>query len=319
MGEIGYNRSRYRTFWCIPHMDSHENDTETERNQMTYEDFLMHLEQKIMGKLEEGETVKRVRILKNNNVKLDGFSYCVEGHRERPTVYVNQYYQEELLEDTVDEIADMVLKLQRESRLFPSHGVDQLMDFEKMRKRIHCRLISRDKNEELLKDVPWLPWLDLAIVFHFQIPERILEHATALIYTSHMEYWGVTIEDIYTAAAENMSEIQVFLEPMEHFLGTCGFDPLSSGMHILSNCQKEYGAAVIINPQVQRMCLQRLGESYYVLPSSVHELLLLPESLAVGPFELEQLIREVNTTCVRQEEYLSGHAYFYSEETGVLK
>lgn len=281
---------------------------------MTYEYFLVRLEQKILERLEEGEAVKKVRVLKNNGVELDGFSYYVEGHRERPTVYVNHYYQEELTEAELVEIADAVLKMQRECGLLPQQGIEQMMDFHRMRKRIRCRLISRERNEALLGEVPWLPWLDLAIVFYMQVPEQVVEHATALIYTGHMDYWGVTLEEVYRAAAENMAEIRVFLEPMETFLGDMGFEPLSSGMHILSNSRKMFGAGVIISPKVQRMCLEQLGESFYILPSSVHELILLPESLAGPRAELDQLIQEVNEACVSQEEYLSDHAYYYSAE-----
>ena len=281
---------------------------------MTYEYFLIRLEQKIQEKLKEGEAVKSVQVLKNNGVELDGFSYYVEGHRERPTVYVNHYYQEDLSEEELGEIADAVLKIQRECGLLPQQGIEQMMDFRIMRKRICCRLISREKNEALLEEVPWLPWLDLAIVFYLQIPEQVVEHATALVYTSHMDYWGVTLEEIYHAAAENMAEVQVFLEPMEAFLGDMGFEPLSSGMHILSNSRKMFGAGVIIAPKVQRMCLEQLGESFYILPSSIHELILLPESLATTRAELDQLIREVNEACVSREEYLRDHEYYYSAE-----
>lgn len=281
---------------------------------MTYEYFLMRLEQNIRKRLETGEMVKKVRVLKNNGVELDGFSYYVEGHRERPTVYVNQYYRKELSEEELVKIADTVLKTQRECGLLSQQGLEEMMDFHVMRERIRCRLISREKNEALLKEVPWLPWLDLAIVFYLQVPKQVVEHATVLIYTSHMNFWGVTPEEICHAAAENMAKVQAFLEPMESFLGEIGFEPLSSGMHILSNRRKMFGAVVIIDPKVQRMCLERLGESFYILPSSIHELLLLPESLATTREELDQLIQEVNEACVSQEEYLSDHAYYYSAE-----
>ena len=286
---------------------------------MTYEYFLTRLEQMVMERLREGETVKKVRVLKNNDVWLDGFSYCVEGHREHPTVYVNGYYREEMAETELEAAAGLVLKTLRECRLFSGQSIEQIMDFEQMKERIFCRLISREKNAQLLEKVPWLPWLDLAIVFHFQIPEDVVERATALIYTAHMEYWGVTCEELCRAAAKNMAGLSVFLEPMETFLGEAGFCPLNSGMYILSNRSREYGAAVIVDPKVQRMCFQELGENYYVIPSSVHELLLLPESLSTGRDDLDRLIGEVNESCVSPEEYLSGHAYYYSAETGEIK
>ena len=286
---------------------------------MTYEFFLTRLEEKIREWQEEGEKICRVQVLKNNSVKLDGFSYCVEGHKERPTVYVNHYYREDLTEEDLAQTADLTLKTLRECRLFPGRGVDQILNYRRMKDRIFCRLISREKNEELLTQVPWLPWLDLAIVFCLAIPEQIVERASALIHKSHMEGWGITQEELHRAAAENMAKLPVLLEPMETLLEGYGLDVLSSGLYVLSNKRKEYGAAAIIDPAVQRMCYEQLGEDYYVLPSSVHELILLPDSLFTGREELDALIQEVNENCVSQEEYLGSHAYHYSHETGKLE
>ena len=208
---------------------------------MTYDDFLICLEQKIQSCLQGRESVRRVRILKNNGVKLDGFSYYVEGHKERPTVYVNPYYEERMTQESLVQLAELVLKTLRECRLLDVQGVEQMMDFAAIRERIFCRLVSRERNEQLLMDIPWLPWLDLAIVFHFQVPECMMQRGTALIHTSHMDCWGVTLDELFRAAAENMAKVQIFLEPMETFLGTFGFEPLSNAgaASVLSEAGRE--------------------------------------------------------------------------------
>ena len=285
---------------------------------MTYEYFLAYLEELMLKRLKTGESVQKVQILKNNGVKLDGFSYCIKGRRERPTVYVNQYYHEQISEKELDDIAATVLKLQRESRLLPADDLAQILDFESVKARIFYRLISRKRNEELLSQSPWLPWLDMAIVFYLRIPEHIVKNATALIHTNHMEQWEITLGELYRTAARNMSKEPVLLEPMESFLENCGFQPLSSSMHVLSNRRKEFGAALIVDPKVQRMCFRKLGEDYYVLPSSIHELILLPASQTVCREELDELVQEVNESCVSREDYLSGHAYFYSSCIGQI-
>ena len=55
-----------------------------------------------------------------------------------------------------------------------------------------------------------------------------------------------------------------------------------------------------------------LGEDFYILPSSTHEVLLLPESRAPSKEELDQRIQEVNREALEPEDYLSDHAYYYS-------
>lgn len=286
---------------------------------MTYRTFLDLLEKSVCLKLKKQEKIRRIEILKNNGVKLDGFSYQKEGHREQPTVYVNHYYRKDIEEQELEEIAETIVKIQRDSILLPEKNLAQVLEYPMMKEQIYYKLISREKNEELLKQIPWLPWLDLALVFYLRIPEHIIQNATALIHTVHMEHWGLTLGELYRTASENMKKLSVLLKPMEEFLEGCHLEALNSGMYVLSTEKKEFGAAVIVSPEVQKMCFERLEEDYYVLPSSIHELILLPVSLSVGRKGLEELVEEVNSFCVSEEEYLGGHVYRYSSVLGQVK
>ncbi len=286
---------------------------------MTYAQFLDILEQEICLLAEEEEHIQRVRVLKNNSVKLDGFSCCIRGRKEQPTVYVNHYYYAGICENEIRKLAQQILKVQRESLLEKGNDLLQVLEYGRMKGRIYYRLISREKNEELLRDVPHLFWLDLAIVFYLKIPEEIISNATALIHNSHMKQWGIDLKELYHAAAENMAEIPVMLEPMEQLLEGYGLKGRSSGMYVLGIRGREYGAAVILDPKVLKKCFRRIGEEFYVLPSSIHEVILLPVSCSDDPSELERLVKEVNETCVTPEDYLSGHVYRYFSDTGELK
>ena len=286
---------------------------------MTYEQFLDRLEQELCLLTGKGESIRRVRVLKNNGVKLDGFSCCVEGRREQPTVYVNHYFSGDMRPGDLKKLAEQILKVQKESLLARGGELLQVLKYENMKGRIFYRLISREMNEELLRDVPHLLWLDLAIVFYLKIPEEIIDNATALIHNSHMERWGIDIKELYRTAAENMAGIPVMLEPMEQILRDCGLDSKTSGMYVLGIRGREYGAAVMLNPGVLRMCFERIGEEYYVLPSSIHEVILLPASCSDSAAELEGLVREVNETCISREDYLSGHVYRNISGSGELK
>ncbi len=286
---------------------------------MTYEEFLDELEERVCRQLCEGETIRRIRVLKNNGVRLDGLSYQLGGHKERPTVYVDHYYQEELSDRELDEAASQILAIQRESRLFLQEELEEILDYGRMKRRIFYRLVSQEKNQELLEDVPYLPWLDLAIVFYLRIPEHIMEGGTALIHTGYMEQWSITLGELYRTASANMAGVSAVLEPMENFLTELGIEETRSGLYILSNEQRDYGAAVIVDPKVQRMCREQLGEDFYVLPSSLHELILLPASAVVDCSDLDRIVQEVNGNCVGREDYLSSHVYRYSSKRGRLE
>lgn len=285
---------------------------------MTYEYFLIQLENKIRTYLEGDEKVRRVQVLKNNGVRLDGFCYHLEGHKEQPTVYVNHYYRNGISDREIMDVARLVLQIQRDSRLKKEKELEQILDFEKMKSHIYYRLISRSKNEELLQDIPWIPWLDMALVFYLRIPDHIINNATALIHTSHMEHWGITRKRLYRLAVENMMNVPMVLDPMGDFLEGYGYEVSDSGMYVLRCDQKDFGASAIVNPKVMQNCFRQLGEDYYVLPSSIHEVVLLKKSMATTREELDALIQEVNATCVSQEDYLSDHAYLYCSESGTL-
>ncbi len=285
---------------------------------MSYEEFLDRLEQELLCEKKPEEEIRRVQILKNNGVRLDGFSCRIQGHREQPTVYVNHYYQESSEERKIEEVAALLLRIMRESILEQGEQLERLMDYPKMRDHIFYRLISREQNEELLETLPHILWLDLAIVFYLRIPEEVVKNATALIHDRHMEHWGLTTEELYRIASENMAGMDLLFHPMEQLLDEYGLGDIESGMYVLSNASREFGAAVIAEPEVRRMCARELGGDYYVLPSSVHEVILLPAELAVSREELDELVREVNKSCVSREEVLSGHAYRYSAKTGEL-
>lgn len=286
---------------------------------MTYEMFLDCLECAVQQAKRENEQIKRVHILKNNGVYMDGFACRLPGRREEPTVYVNHYYRENAEEEYVQEVAHMILGIQRESMSFSSNDLEQVLDFERMKKRIFFRLVSKEKNAELLKKVPYVEWQDLALIFYLKIPEVIVKHATAVIHTNHMERWGVGVEELYHTAKVNMEEMPLFLHPIEDFLKDYGLEDFGSGMHVLSNQQKEFGAAVIVDPKVQKMCADRMKGDYYVLPSSIHEVILLPARQEYERKELDEMIRDVNGQCVSREEYLGNHAYYYSVALGKLE
>ena len=213
----------------------------------------------------------------------------------------------------------MILGIQRESMSFSSNDLEQVLDFERMKKRIFFRLVSKEKNAELLEKVPYVEWQDLALIFYLKIPEEIVKHATAVIHTNHMERWGVGVEELYHTAKINMEEMPLFLHPIEDFLKDYGLEDFGSGMHVLSNQQKEFGAAVIVDPKVQKMCADRMKGDYYVLPSSIHEVILLPARQEYERKELDEMIRDVNGQCVSREEYLGNHAYYYSVALGKLE
>ena len=87
-------------------------------------------------------------------------------------------------------------------------------------------------------------------------------------------------------------------------------------MMILTNSRKTYGACSILYPGMLEQLAERIGGDYYMIPSSVHEFLLVPAEREQDREELKKMIAEVNRTELPPEEVLSDHLYLYCSLRG---
>ena len=95
--------------------------------------------------------------------------------------------------------------------------------------------------------------------------------------------------------------------------------PWDTGMYILTNRCRTFGAAEIFDRKTLRMTADKIGDGFIVLPSSVHETIVLPSMEEAEYTRLADMVREVNDTQVDAEERLSYHVYVYSRDEEVLK
>ena len=199
--------------------------------------------------------------------------------------------------------------------------VSFFQDFEKVKEKLCFRLVNREKNREQLEKVPYIPILDLAICFYYAFDEAGVDNGMIPIYRSHLDNWKVTDRDLLEIAVKNTPRLfPGETIPMEDVLG----DALQElpeevrreflrkvSMMILTNSRKTYGACSILYPGMLEQLAERIGGDYYMIPSSVHEFLLVPREREQDREELKKMIAEVNRTELPPEEVLSDHLYLY--------
>ena len=149
--------------------------------------------------------------------------------------------------------------------------------------------------------------------------------ATMMIKNEHLGWWDVTVQDIHRMARENTERILPYefsnmLAVIENMLDDWEKQEAEKEeeMYVLSNAVRNYGAAAILYPHRLETIADYLGESFYVLPSSVHEVIIIPKSKAPSKCYLSKIVREINGTQVKDEEVLSNCAYYYEKESGRL-
>lgn len=158
--------------------------------------------------------------------------------------------------------------------------------------------------------------------------------AAIRIHNVHMKLWDVTVNDLFEAAQKNTpwlmgyelkSMKDVLREIMEsEQLEEADFDAYMAGiengipMYVLSNRYRVDGAACILYPTLPARICNRLESSFYIIPSSVHELLILPSDNTDDSDKIREMIKEINDTQVAAEEILSYSLYFYEREESRL-
>lgn len=189
----------------------------------------------------------------------------------------------------------------------------RILDYREARERLVYRLIQTRRNERLLQQIPHVPYLDLSIVFELYWKQED-QHCSCLVYNSHLEQWGVTPEEVERQARENtpirlpavFDSLEQMLLPM---MGGLRQEP--SGLSVLSNREGFHGAAAILYPGELKRAADQLQNDLVVLPSSIHEVLLLPDALGQDYGMLTRLVQKINRNEVEQEEWLSDHPYRY--------
>lgn len=293
------------------------------------ESFAETIRSNVMQRLGKDYQVEIQKVNKNNGVPYIGLNLRKHGQTVTPVVYLNEHFQQYISgRATIQQIADRVAKTVRAES--PYIDVRQFLNYESVRKMVVYRVINTERNKELLEDLPHVEYMDLSIIFKVLISQEDLSTASILVHNVHIKLWGVTVEDLYRDAQENTQRLDGYeLKSMARVLyemmeaeDQAGYNPnecmksLSDdvSMYVLSNKHKIEGTSCMLYPDVIRNFSDMIGSSLYIIPSSIHELLLLPAADTKDSGEIRNMIREVNDTQVEPEEILSYSLYYYNRE-----
>ncbi len=242
-----------------------------------------------------------------------------------PTIYLDDFLRMVNEGAAFSDIVNDIVSVAEGARI-PEFDPDFFADFEKVRNRIIMRLVPEGVNRTLLNEVPYFLWNDLAVVFYCQLPETVMEDAGILIRNEHLKMWDISADYLSENAGLNMPRIsKAVIIPMASILLECGagqFDPELTEkcpMYILTNEKRLYGASALVWSDKIAELSRSLGKDLFILPSSVHEVILLPDTGDEDPECLKEMIHEVNITQVSPEDRLSDELYYFDRETGKVE
>lgn len=310
---------------------------------MMYEVFQERLLEAIREGLQKKHTGTEVKItkqLKNNSQERVGIMFITDSEIS-PVLYIDDLYwdyqhREHSKSDMnfdIEKIAETVIRNYEDciSHLtVERNDIKGINDFESCRNKVVFRLVNSKMNETLLKSVPHIEFLDLSVIFQVLLESSCENTASVQIRNQFIEQWGITTEELFEVAMNNTKSLlpatfytmQHAFEKMykiediedENLLQETNEDQRDL-MYVLTNTTCNYGAAVIIYPNILEMIGDILCEDFCVIPSSVHEILIVPKSTILEPEMMDELVQEVNEGQLAPEEVLGTHVYYFNRET----
>lgn len=297
---------------------------------MTFNEFAKAVKAMIEKKL-KGVTVVANEVEKNNGLKLHGFTIQNGETNVAPCIYLDSYFEKYRLgEMDIADAVDQIVKVYEEHRPMHSLDVSLFTDFSNARDKVRARLVNTRMNEELLEKIPHRDFLDLSLIYCVEYTcEKTEGIASIRITNDHISMWGVSEEDLYQLVQENMkandqsmiSNLADVLKSMAPRMDMEIDDELDTSvipMYILTNKSKINGAVEIINENNLRRMSDTFDEDFYILPSSTHEVIMVPANGDNNSESLAAMVKEVNDTQVLPNEILSYHVYKYERQSGKL-
>jgi len=239
-----------------------------------------------------------------------------------PALNITEAYKKYIdgseLEDILDELADIRMN----AHLSASINPHDILDLGKIKNFIIPRLINIENHDKYLSDKPFTPVEDFAVIYAVRF-ERMESCSDAIITTSLLEFWGIDSEELHKIAMKNLTKKSPYFCNMMSFISgdRCSLnvdllDPADYEfpMFILSNSAQMYGASMILNSGLMKKLVDRLGD-IYIIPSSVHEVLIIPKFVVTSAVGLQDTVKLINSSELSSEDILSNHVYEYYGET----
>ncbi|MBH1940131.1 hypothetical protein I5677_04380 [Mobilitalea sibirica] len=302
-----------------------------------YNFFVGAIKQRVNELMGDGYSVRIYKVVKNNSLELDSLVVLKEGKNFAPNIYLLPYYESYLEGTSIEELAKRLCCIYQHCSV-PSMDQNFSYELEEMKPFIFYRIISYERNKKLLNMVPHVKYLDLALTYHCLVRNDDEGIGSIRITNEHIKLWDITVNELdalayhntkalFPATIRSMDEVlQGMLydefRGIEEDIPSDLIDHLNSNsyvtnqikMYVLSNQKGINGASCLIYTDIIGAFANQINSDLYILPSSIHEIILIPKDKFCKKETLTRMVEEVNKTQVAYDEVLSNQVYLYSRK-----
>lgn len=262
-------------------------------------------------------------VTKANDVKLTGLTISSFQSNVAPTIYLESFYEKYEDGEDVDAILRKIAEVRLEHEVADDFDASLVTDFDRCKHLIVPRLVSVDMNMEMLERRPHTLMDELAVFYCIHLDCCKDGTASIAITNDILKMWDMDVENLHELAVNNLPSVlpSTFKGMNEVMMEMTGmeFPEVDEKMYVLSNVQKVNGASALLDKEIMKVVIERVGTDFYILPSSLHEVLIVPADAGMDVSDLEAMVLEVNATQVNIEDRLSDHVFKYSADAGIFR
>lgn len=290
---------------------------------MLYETFLQTVKQQLQQRLGDQCRLTVRSVPKNNGLVLDGLSFCAGHSRVSPTIYLEPFYRKYRSGTPMEQILAEITGLYARSGLSTAFDPSQLEQPAYVRPRIAYRLVHASSNAGQLAQMPYRLLMDLAKVYYLYLGEEEGNQMTVPVSRQHLCLWNIDEAELDRLADENTprlfpAQICSILDILSDSLPKDAHPGEQAPFYVLTNQAGLGGAACMLYDGILKDFGDRMGSDLLILPSSVHEVLLLPFKNDGQIGELCRMVSEINSQEVPEDERLSNQVYRFTRDSGHL-
>ena len=289
---------------------------------------------KAISEQNENLIVEVSDVQKNNGLVLKGITIRTKDCNISPVIYTDAFYEHEL---STDEAVSKIMEIYNAHKDGMSNfDANIVQNFDAIKDKIVARVINKNRNEVITNSCPHAQFGDLVITFVIFVEQGEPLGGTASIKITNemMNSWKINLGQLIEAAYTNTKKLlplevltmsEILKQMMEH---AGGLSPEMEAelaapdhlMYVVSNTARQFGAYFITDREALMEIASEIKEDqFFILPSSVHEVIVIPESQVENKDGLITMVKEVNATQVAPDEVLADNVYSFDANTEELR
>lgn len=244
---------------------------------LSLEDFIRKIKEDLLIQLKEYEVIgiNDNKVLKNNGISLTGISILRKDSNIAPTFYLDDMYMLYRKGKSYEELLEYLISSYIKKNDIQLEEPLEIYDYDLIKEKVFLRIVNMERNQEMLKDCPYIKFLDLALTFRVLVTNDDGGIGSILIRNNEINKWNISTEDLYKIAYMNTKSIfPLYVESLTDMLNKAFPNecfPDENPLYILSNNKKINGATMIIYEDILDGFASDINESFYIIPSSIHE------------------------------------------------